>query len=71
MDESEHYRELILQCRRDCLWFTDPSKPSAERESQLAFLSYVERYGNREQFRKARKLKQWLLQHSSAAFVVS
>jgi hypothetical protein len=71
MNESDLYRELVGECQRHCLWFVDPKKAAAERETQLAILGFVERYGNRVQFQRARRLKQWLLQHSSAAFAVS
>lgn len=71
MDASREFVELITRCRRTCLWFLDPDKLPAEREAQLYLLDCVERYGGRDDFIAARKLKTWLSQHSSKAFAVS
>ena len=71
MDPSQEFLELITSCRTTCLWFLDPDALPAERESQLYTLDCVERYGNRDDFIRARRLKQWLLQNSNEAFVIS
>jgi hypothetical protein len=71
MDPSQEFEDLIARCRERCLWFVAPDRLPAERELQLYFLDCIERYGNRDDFVQARKLKQWLSQHSSARFVVS
>jgi hypothetical protein len=71
MDASREFVELITGCRTTCLWFLAPDKLPAEREAQIYALDCVERYGNREDFIQARRLKQWLSQHSNKAFVVS
>jgi hypothetical protein len=71
MDHSLEFVELIHHCRSRCLWFTAPDRMPVEREAQLYALECVERYGNRDDFIRARRLKQWLLQHSNATFVVS
>jgi hypothetical protein len=71
VDPSKDFVELIARCRTTCLWFVDRDKIPAAREAQQYVLECVERYGNREDFVVARRLKQWLSQHSSAAFAVS
>jgi hypothetical protein len=71
VDPSQEFVELIASCRTTCLWFLDPDVLPAERELQLYTLDCVERYGNREDFIRARRLKQWLLQNSNEAFVIS
>ena len=71
MDASREFVELIARCRNTCLWFLDPDKTPAEREAQWFCLDCVERYGGRQDFVTARRLKQWLSQHSSEAFAVS
>lgn len=71
MDESFQYVELIKECRMQCLWFLKPDRIPAEREAQLYALDCVERYGDRAAFIQARKLKQWLSQHSNEAFAIS
>jgi hypothetical protein len=71
MFESNEFVELVNQCRVSCLWFTAPDRIPSEREQQLELLRLVERYGNRDQFVRARRLRQWLLQSSSGEFSVS
>jgi hypothetical protein len=71
VSESSEYIALIEQCRAHCLWFLAPDKIPSGRDEQLLTLDYVERYGRRDEFLRARRLKQWLLQHSNEAFAVS
>ena len=71
MEPSREFVELVARCRSTCLWFLARDKLPTEREAQLYSLDCVERYGNREDYVRARRLKQWLLRHSSEAFVVS
>lgn len=71
MNESIQFAELVNECRVQCLWFLKPDRIPEVREAQLYALDCVERYGDRAAFIKARKLKQWLSQHSSEAFAVS
>ena len=63
--------ELIEECRSHCLWFAPPGVMPADRESQLAVLRLVERYGTRDEYVRAKRLTAWLLQNSSEAFSVS
>lgn len=71
MDASREYVELITRCRTTCLWFFSPNRIPPDRRAQLYSLDCVERYGGREDFIVARRLKKWLLRHSSEAFAVS
>jgi len=71
MDASREYSELIGRCRATCLWFFAPDQIPTDRDAQLYALECVERYGSRDDFIVARRLKRWLLQHSSERFVVS
>ena len=70
-DESGEFSELVVRCRSTCLWFLVPDKVPAERAAQIYSLDCVERYGGREDFIIARRLKQWLSQHSNEALAVS
>jgi hypothetical protein len=71
MSHSNEYVELIERCRATCLWFFAPDHVPSDRDAQLYSLACVERYGGRDDFIVARRLKQWLLQHSSETFAVS
>jgi len=71
VDGSRDFVALVARCRSTCLWFLAPDKVPAERDAQLYSLDCIERYGSREDFVAARRLKQWLSQHSNEAFVVS
>ncbi len=71
MCESREFVELVSQSRVSCLWFTAPDRVPTSRSQQLTILQLVERYGNRDQFVRARRLRHWLLQNSKAAFSVS
>jgi len=71
MDASSEFVNLIARCRSTALWFLDPDKMPEGLQAQLYCLTCVERYGGREDFVTARRLKQWLSQHSSEAFAVS
>ena len=52
---AEEYRPM-------CLWFTPRDYVPTTDEQRLATLNDVERYGDREAFRRARELREWLLQ---------
>lgn len=71
MTMSQEYLALIEECRQHCLWFLEPRAVPTDREGQFFTLECVERYGRREEFQRARRLKEWLLHHSNEAFVVS
>ncbi|MCU0254235.1 MAG: hypothetical protein MUE47_06810 [Acidobacteria bacterium] len=71
MTESEQFDALVRRCRATCLWFVAPDVAPRDREAQFQFLAWIERYGDRDEFVMARKLKAWLSHHSSATFSVS
>jgi hypothetical protein len=61
--------ELVDEYRSRCLWFLRPDFHPATHEDRLRVLGYIERYGDREAFRRAATLRRWLSQHSSAPSV--
>ena len=68
---SEEFVDLVRSSRSRCLWFTDPDHLPTDREAQLELLRLIQRYGTREDYVRARRLRQWLSQRSSATFSVS
>ena len=71
MAESQEFVDLVRAAHSRCLWFYTADDLPAERELQLDTLELIKRYGNRDDYVRARRLEQWLRQHSSAAFSVS
>ena len=71
MAESDRFVELVTRCRTRCLWFVGVDVLPSDRNAQLQFLAWIERYGDRDDFVEARRLRQWLSRSSSAAFSVS
>jgi len=71
LNPSEEFLDLIARCRNTCLWFFALDQVPVGRAAQLYSLDCVERYGSLEDFVKARKLRQWLSQHSNESFAVS
>ncbi len=71
MTESQEFVDLVKAARRRCLWYFAADDLPAERDLQLDTLQLIKRYGNRDDYVRARRLEQWLRQHSSAAFSVS
>lgn len=71
MDLSREYLELLRGHRRDCLWFLADGVVPTTRDAQLYTLDCIERYGPRSVYESARRLREWLLQHSNEAFAVS
>ena len=71
MGISEEFVELVAATRSRCLWFFAADHLPAERDLQLETLGLIKRYGNRDDYVKARRLEQWLRRNSSAAFSVS
>lgn len=76
MTESQEFVDqefvgLVQAARRRCLWYFAADDLPAERDLQLDTLQLIKRYGNRDDYVRARRLEQWLRQHSSAAFSVS
>lgn len=58
--------ELVDEYRSRCLWFLRENYYPSTVEEALKVLDYIERRGDREAFRKAASLRQWLSQNSSA-----
>ena len=71
MGASEEFVELVEAARHRCLWFFVADDLPAERDLQIETLDLIKRYGNRDDYIRARRLEQWLQQYSSAAFSVS
>ena len=66
-DVAESINRLVDEYRTRCLWFLRPDYYPATREEQLSVLGYVERYGDVMAFRRAARLRQWLLHPYNAA----
>jgi hypothetical protein len=66
---EEAFTQLVDEHRGDCLWFLRPDYYPTVLAERLAVLDAVERYGDLEAYRRARALREWLLQSSSAASV--
>jgi len=71
MTESESFQDLVVRCRDHCLWFTPTDCLPSNRTAQIELLRLIERYGTRDEFVKAKKLRTWLLHNSSEEFSVS
>ena len=71
MEASREFVELVEGSRSRCLWFFSTDDLPAERQLQLETLDLIKRYGNRDDYVRARRLEKWLRQNSSAAFSVS
>lgn len=68
---AEEARRLIDEYRERCLWFLRPDYYPEDRAEILRVLGYVERHGDREGFRRAAEIRQWLSRNSSAPSAVS
>jgi len=62
---------LVDEYRLRCLWFLRPDYyPSTDAE-RIRVLLYIERHGDRDAYRRAREMRRWLSQTSSARSAVS
>jgi hypothetical protein len=61
---------LVVEHRDRCLWFLAPNFQPTDDQSAMRALRYIERYGDKAAFERARTLRTWLQQHSSADSVV-
>ncbi|OHB67905.1 MAG: hypothetical protein A2Y76_11290 [Planctomycetes bacterium RBG_13_60_9] len=52
--------QLVDEYRDRCLWFLRTDYYPTDRQEVLRTLDYIRRYGDREAFRKAGELYQWL-----------
>jgi len=62
---------LVDEYRQRCLWFLRSEYYPVTDTERLQVLEYIERYGDREAFRRAAKIRRWLSQTSSARSAVS
>ena len=56
--------ELVSEYRMMCLWFAPRNYFPRTDEERVSTLKDIERYGDREAFRRSRELRDWLLQTS-------
>ena len=63
---EEAVRKLVDEYRLRCLWFLRPDFYPTDDASRLRALDYIERHGDREGFRRAATLRQWLSRGGSA-----
>jgi hypothetical protein len=68
---AEAVDRLVDEYRTRCLWFLRPDYYPATLEERLRVLDYIERHGDRDAFRKAAAVRQWLLRSFSAPSAVS
>jgi hypothetical protein len=60
-DEMKKQLAALIECYRSrCLWFLAGDFVPETPEQAIHVLEYIERYGDREGFVQARRLKQWL-----------
>jgi hypothetical protein len=68
-DIQQQLLALIESYRSRCLWFLAEDFVPETPAQALRVLEYIERYGDRDAFVQARRLKQWLSQRISEASV--
>jgi len=66
---KEQLAILISRYRSRCLWFLAEDFVPETPEQAVRVLEYIERYGDRQGFVQARRLKQWLSPSISEASV--
>jgi hypothetical protein len=59
---------LVEKYRDQCLWFLRQDFIPDSTEEILHVLDLIERYGDREGFQQAQRLRRWLLLPTSAEF---
>jgi len=62
--------QLVTEHRDRCLWFLAPNFQPTDDASAVRALRYIERYGDKAAFERARTLRTWLQQLSNASSVV-
>lgn len=71
---AEFERELAAlldSAESTCLWFLRPGyRPTSDEEVESVLRS-IERHADRETFRRARRLREWLSAHSSVTSAAS
>ncbi len=67
----EKFARLVADCRDQCLWFLRQDYCPTDPDEMRRVLEYIRRHGNRESFRAASRLMQWLSPDSSARSAAS
>lgn len=70
-DILRQVNQLVDRYRDRCLWFLRPDYYPTDRRGILRTLDYIRRYGDREAFRQAGQLYQWLSPNSNENSVAS
>ena len=65
-ETSKDLAGLIKDYRERCLWFLRPDYVPKTTEEIIKVLDLIERYGDREGFRRAEEIKACLSPHSKA-----
>ena len=63
---AESVNRLVDEYRHRCLWFLRADYYPATDAQRLQVLAYIQRHGDREAFRRAAEVRQWLSRTSSA-----
>ena len=63
---QDHLRAIVDQYRGRCLWFLQSGYYPETVEEALRVLDSIQRYGDREAFRRAGEVRQWLSQATNA-----
>lgn len=63
---DESIRSLVDECRASCLWFLRSDYYPGTIDEQVRTLRQIERHGNREIYRRAAGIRQWLSLRSSS-----
>lgn len=67
----EKFATLVAGCRDQCLWFLREDYCPTDLEEMRRVLDYIRRHGDRESFRTASTLMQWLSPGSSGRSAAS
>lgn len=63
---AEIVDQLVDEYRARCLWFLRSDYYPRSTEGRIRVLGYIERYGDREAYRKAATVRRWLSHPSNA-----
>lgn len=61
----EGFERLVADCRDQCLWFLRQDYCPTDPQEMRRVLEYIRRHGDRESFRAASRLTQWLSRTSN------
>jgi hypothetical protein len=68
---EEAVDQLVDEYRRRCLWFLREDYYPTTLEERLKVLEYIQRYGDREAYRRAGEVRRWCSPSSSETSAVS